>query len=262
MSGIVKFLLIGLLVVLLAGGGAIFYLASNLNEIVRSGVESVGPQYTGTTVTLESVDLSILTGEGEIRGLAVGNPDGYEGEDAFRLAGVRIAIDTSTLLDDVVVIREVLVDGAEINAILRSLRNSNVQAILDNVETATGGSTPADEAAAPGPQVVIDRLAVTGAAASVKVGAAAPIRVGVPDIELTDVGRQGDRGASVGQVLEEVIRPVIGAILQSATSGRLQDVLREQAGGITDRLSEGARGVMDGVRGLFGGDRGEEAPDN
>jgi hypothetical protein len=259
MGGIARVLIGLVVVVVLVAGGAAVYLASNLNEIVRNGVETVGPEYTGAPVTLESVDLSILSGEGELRGLVVGNPEGFEGDDAFRLSSIRVALDTSTVLDDVVVIREVLVDGAEINAILRSLRESNVQAILDNVEAATGGTSPEAEAQAPGPQVVIDRVAVTGTGASVKFGPAAPIRVSVPDIELTDIGREGDRGASVGQVLEQVIRPVIGAILDSAASGRLRDVIQEQAGGLRDRISEGARGLMDRLGGALGGGDDAEA---
>ncbi|MDZ7827514.1 MAG: hypothetical protein U5R48_17645 [Gammaproteobacteria bacterium] len=101
---------------------ALVVVAINLNGIVRSSVESVGPTYTGTTVTLEEVDLSLFSGEGELRGLVVGQPEGYEGEPAFRLASIRIALEPSSLLEDTILIRELVIDGAEINALVRGAR--------------------------------------------------------------------------------------------------------------------------------------------
>ena len=103
--------LIGLVVVVIAG--AVIYLAMNLNELVRTGVETYGPQYTGTAVELAEVDLSLFSGEGELRGLVVSNPEGFEGGDPFRLGRVRVALDPASLTEDVIVVREITIEEAE-----------------------------------------------------------------------------------------------------------------------------------------------------
>lgn len=238
---------------------AVVVVAINLNGIVRSSVESVGPTYTGTTVTLDEVDISLLSGEGELRGLVVGQPVGYEGEAAFRLATIRIALEPSSLLGDTILIRELIIDGAEINALVRSARENNLQAILDHVEAATGPSA-AETGPTASKQVIIDRLAVTGTAATAQVASLQPVRVSVPDIELENVGRESN-GAQVGAVLQQVLQPVVGAIIRSAVEGELRDRLDSVRGDLQDRIREGAGGLMDrlGEISPFGGDSKPEA---
>lgn len=238
---------------------ALVVVAINLNGIVRSSVESVGPTYTGTTVTLEEVDLSLFSGEGELRGLVVGQPEGYEGEPAFRLASIRIALEPSSLLEDTILIRELVIDGAEINALVRGARESNLQAILDHVEAATGPSAPEAEPTA-GKQVIIDHLALVGTSATARVGSLQPVRVQVPDLVLENVGRESN-GAQVGAVLQQVLEPVVGAIIRSAVEGELRDRLDDVRGDLGDRIREGAGGLMDRLKGAspFGGDSEPEA---
>jgi uncharacterized protein involved in outer membrane biogenesis len=261
MSGLIRGLLILFVLVVLVVGGVVAYLAMNLNELVRGGVERYGPQYTGSPVTLEEVDISLLSGAGELHGLVVGNPEGFEGEDPFRLGSVRIALDTSTLTQDVIVIREIFVEEAEINAILKSLRNSNLQAILDNVEAAA----PADEAptAEEGEplKVIIDRFSFTGGAASVTAAQAGSARIEIPDIVLEGIGRKSN-GETVGEALTQIISPVVGAVVQAGVDGQLESLVGGRLQQMQDRVRDAAGGLMNQLgNGLFGsGAQEEEAP--
>ena len=259
MSGFVRGFLIVVLVVVVVLGGGVAWLAMNLNELVRGGVEEYGPQYTGTDVRLENVDLSLLSGAGELQGLVVANPEGFEGEDPFRLGRVRIEVDPATLTEDVIVIREIFVEEAEIHAILKSLRDSNLQTILDNVEAAA----PADEAptAEEGEplKIIIDRFSFTGGAASVTAAGAGSTRVDIPDIVLTEIGRKSN-GETVGEALSQIIGPVVGAIVQAGLDGQLEDLVGGQLQQMQDRVRDAAGGLMDQLGGgLFGGQEDETA---
>lgn len=265
MSGLIRGVLILLALAAVAVAGAIAWLAVNLNDLVRDGVEDYGPEYTGTAVTLEAVDLSLFSGEGELRGLVVGNPEGFEGADPFRLGRVRVALDTSTLTDDVIVVREIIVEEAEIHAILKSLRNSNLQTILDNVEAAA----PADEAptadAGEPLKVIVDRFAFTGGAASVTAAQAGSVNVDIPDVILTGIGRKSN-GETIGEALSQMIGPIVGAIVQAGVDGQLEDLVGGQLQQMQDRVRDAAGGLMDRLgSGLFGGQpeepEGERPPE-
>lgn len=263
MSGLIRGLLvlIGLVVVVIAG--AVIYLAMNLNELVRTGVETYGPQYTGTAVELAEVDLSLFSGEGELRGLVVSNPEGFEGGDPFRLGRVRVALDPASLTEDVIVVREITIEEAEINAILKSLRDSNLQAILDNVESAVPSSEDEETAEASEPvKVIIDRFVFTGASASVTAGQAGTIDVDLPDLVLTEIGRRSN-GETVGEALRQIIGPIVGGIVQAGMDGQLQELIGGQLEQLQDRVRDAAGGLLDRLGGgsLFGGgSKSEDKP--
>ncbi len=48
-----------------------------LDRLIKTGVESIGPKITGTTVSLDHVNCSVLTGHCRLKGLVVGNPKGF-----------------------------------------------------------------------------------------------------------------------------------------------------------------------------------------
>ena len=65
-----KTLIFVFFLLLLAGGGLFFY----LDSIVKSGIEVVGSNLLGTAVTVDSVSLSPLSGQGSISGCELRTP--------------------------------------------------------------------------------------------------------------------------------------------------------------------------------------------
>lgn len=215
-----------------------------LDGWVKTAVETYGSEYTGVTVTLESVRLSLLDGQGELRGLTVGNPQGYEGEYAIRVARVAFAVEPRHLLEDPIVIESIEIDGAEVHAESRNLRESNLQVIQRNVRAAT---PPADPEAAPGRRVIIERLLVTDTQTSVTAAMLGSAAVQVPDLTLTEIGRQSN-GASIGQVLEQILQPLLAAVMTSLTEGRVRDLIEERGSELRDRTDEEANRLRDRLR--------------
>src|SRR5438874_2182334 len=48
-----------------------------LGSIIKKGFETVGPQITKTEMKMDGATLSLLSGSGKLKGLFVGNPEGF-----------------------------------------------------------------------------------------------------------------------------------------------------------------------------------------
>lgn len=241
-----RWLGMGLGVLLLLAVIALVVVNQRLDGWVKTAVETYGTEYTGVAVTLEGVSLSLLDGKGELRGLEVGNPDGYEGDHAIRVGRVAFAVQPRNLLEDPIVIDLIEIDAAEVHAESRNLRDTNLQVILRNVEAAT---PPADPDAAPGRQVIIERLLIRETQTSVTAAALGSVAVPVPDLTLTEIGRQSN-GASIGQVLEQILEPLIAAVMSSVAEGRVRDLIEERGGELRDRVDEEADRLRNRLREL------------
>lgn len=233
-------------ILLLLAVVALVVVNQRLDGWVKSAVENYGSEYAGVAVTLDGVSLSLLNGRGELRGLTVANPDGYEGEHAFRVARVAFAVQPRNLLEDPIVIEHIEIDGAEVHAETRNLRETNLQVIQRNVRAAT---PPADPDAAPGPQVIIDLLELTDTQTSVTAAELGAVSVRVPDLTLTEVGRQSN-GASIGQVLEQILQPLLAAVMTSITEGRVRELIDERGSELRERVEEEADSLRDRLRRL------------
>ena len=73
-------LVVGVVIVLVAVGAAIYYFVSSVDEIVARAIESNGSAVTGTTVSGSGVRISLRDAKGSIRGLRIANPDGFSGD--------------------------------------------------------------------------------------------------------------------------------------------------------------------------------------
>ncbi|MEE4382211.1 MAG: hypothetical protein V2J02_09480 [Pseudomonadales bacterium] len=239
-------LVAGVLVVALV---AVLLLAGNLDSAVKAAIERFGPRFTGAPVTVDAVELSPTTGEGELRGIVLGNPEGYEGDQAFGLGRVRIAVDPASLLEDVIVLREVIVDGARVDLLVGGPGRSNLQQILRNVQAAAGTSEEAPADTGPGKKLVIERFAFTGASASVSAPGVGNREVSVPDVNLSDIGRRSN-GATAAEAVRQVMEPVIAAIVRAAAEGGLRDALEGRTGELRERLEGEAGQLQDRLRSL------------
>src|SRR5277367_4321273 len=88
--------------------------ALNLDRIVKSGVETYGPQITKVSVTLDEIHIGLLTGSAKVKGLVVGNPDGYKSPEAIRVGTASVGMNPASILSDKIVVRFVRIEGPEI----------------------------------------------------------------------------------------------------------------------------------------------------
>src|SRR5215469_5641268 len=109
-----------------------------LDGIIKSGVETLGPKLTGVNIKLDSVNLLLLTGSGTVKGLVVGNPEGFKSPSAMQVGSTSVALKPMSLLSDKIVIDSIRLLGPEIT-FETDLHKNNLSKLLDNIQAATGG---------------------------------------------------------------------------------------------------------------------------
>ena len=257
-----KKIFIGLVIVL---GLAVLGLSLSLNSIITTAVEKVGSQVTGTEVALDASDISVFSGEGSLRGLSVANPQGFSSAKAFSLGEISVRMDTSTVLDDVVVINSVRVVNPTVVYELGKKR-TNLDALLANVQANTPGSGTTSGSAESGGQggsgegasakkVIIDDLLVTGGRVDVRMSSLndALVSASLPEIHLTNLGRDTG-GVDPEQVLRQLVAQVQKATVQAVPNPAklLKNALENPAGKAADKIRSTGEAVEDKVKGLFG----------
>jgi hypothetical protein len=77
----------GLVIVVIAG---LFYLYSSLGSLIKAAVEKYGSEITQAKVRLNAAEVSATSGTGALRGLYVGNPQGFKTPSAFKLGEISL----------------------------------------------------------------------------------------------------------------------------------------------------------------------------
>ena len=266
-----KFVLGAVVALVIIIGVALFALYAGLNDIIKAAIEEVGGQLTGTEVALDDVDVSLEDGVGELSGFRVVNPDGFSRDDAFSFDSVRVKIDTSTILSDIVVVNEVRVvkpeityelagDGDNLNTLKRDTQ-SNAERLKN--EAGAGGSEPAAAGETEdGQKFIIERVYLTDGVVNVKATQLTDRRLSVPlpDVELQDIGKDeggADPAAIAGEVMNGLLDKITNATDQIDVTGLLKDVgaaaeeladdAAQAAGDAVDAVGEGASDAADAV---------------
>lgn len=244
--------IIGLAALLIVAIGV--YVVMNSGALLESAIESYGTEYLGVPVEVAEVDVALTEGSAAIRGLVIGNPPGFDGPPAFRLDNVAMVLNTDQLSSELVSLRQVTIDGASVEALVKG-RESNLTRIMEHLNARIAANEQAEETGVESEvKLIIDQLDFTNAQASVDSDLLGQAQVQIPDVHLSDIGRQSN-GATVGQVLKQVLEPVVRAVTRrlveqgvdlEGARERLQQNLeergREAVGGGLDRLRGALRG--------------------
>ncbi|MFO1511692.1 MAG: AsmA family protein [Verrucomicrobiota bacterium] len=217
-----KWILGSLLALVIIMAVVIVAIGLSLDTTIKKGVETFGPQITKVDVKLADVSLSLLSGFGSIKGLVIGNPEGYKLPHAISVGSSSVAIRPGSLFTDKVVVKSIRVEGPEIFLELGP-GGSNLQRIQANLGSgASSGQKPskAPGAANPGKKLQVDEVVVTGG----KITLAAAMLGGklteapLPEIRLTNLGA-GPEGISAADLGMQILSAVMeGAIKVSGDS--------------------------------------------
>ncbi len=113
---------------------------SNLDRMVKSGIEKYGSRAVGTAVSLESVRVGLKEGRAEVRGLTVANPDGFRMKNAFTLGEIGARIEVRSITENVKIIDSITVLEPEILAEMNGDRTFNLNVILGNLSRSAPAS--------------------------------------------------------------------------------------------------------------------------
>ena len=263
MKTLKKIILIAVILVVVLGIAAIILAGLFLDKIVKTGIETVAPSITQTTVTVDSVNISALSGSAGINGMVIGNPDpaSFKSTNAISLGKAAVSVEPKSLLSDKIVIHSVEIRAADINFEGNPFGESNLKKLLDNVNAIAAGAATTNQPAAAAPaggtkpakKLEVDDFVLSGVKVTARISGLTgePLSLTIPDIHLTNLGTGANvitAADLVQKVLSEVITGTIKAVGAQAgnTAGKLINGAAGKAAG------EGASALKQGIGNLFG----------
>ncbi len=161
-------LLIAAVLLALAGLGAFLWLRANLDGVVQRAIVHYGGQMTQANVAVASVRISGADGAGAIHGLQLGNPRGFDAPYAFKVNEISVSVDLVTVIDDVIVIRRILIDRPDV-IYEQAGGTTNFDALQRNIARAlSSGDAASSPAGKPARRLIVDELVIRQANAQAR----------------------------------------------------------------------------------------------
>ncbi|MDZ4404549.1 hypothetical protein [Prosthecobacter sp.] len=233
---------------------------SQIDRLIKLGIEKGTPPVVQTSVTVAAVKLSPFSGTGTIEGFEIGNPKGFTGPRAMHIGKAEMALDTSSVSGDKIVIKHIRIAAPEIN-LEAGLGGTNLKHIAKNAQDFVSQQSTAagkDSTAAPADdgkpkksvKLQVDELLITGAKLSASAAGIVPganANVTLPDIRLTNLG-SGGAGISPAELIAQVLSRISTEAAKASANGSLKNLL--QGSGVKIE-SDGLKDGVDGVKKLF-----------
>jgi hypothetical protein len=241
---------------------------THLDAIVKAGIEVGGPRVTQTTLTVDAVTISLLSGSAEVKGLVLGNPAGYSAPQSIRIGNAAVSLAPGSVLSDKIVIHSITVNAADITFEGNPLGANNLTKIMDNVDALTGPADQADAnapAATPGgpkkagKKLEVDYFLLTGATvhANLTGWVNRELTLPLPDIHFTGLG-QGADGVTDADLTRKILSAITAGTLKALVNsvdglgkhaaGAAKGAVRDAANG----AGAGVNKLKQGLGGLFG----------
>jgi hypothetical protein len=255
---LLKLIVMDLIILLLVLVVAFYFVG---NSLIKSGIEAAATKTLGVAVTVKSINLSILRGQVEIKGLVVKNPPGYANETLLELGeGVVKLADFSSLMSDTIKIQLIKLDGAKLTMEQKLLSN-NLKDILDKLPKTEKAATEEK-----GKNLNIARLEITNTNVNVKLlpvpGKSDTVSMNIDPIIMTDLGTE--KKLSMGMLAAKILGAISTGIAKQGAGLLPNDMvngLKSAIGNIPiqegqkmlEETTKAGKGVVEGLGGLLGG---------
>jgi len=120
------------IILLVAIAGAIYYVFSNLDAIVKAAIESYGSDAVKTAVRVEDVAIRLTEGAATINGLTIANPDGFVTPLAFSLGEITVDINLEKTEQALVAIDAINIIAPEVFYEINAERKGSLNVLKDN----------------------------------------------------------------------------------------------------------------------------------
>jgi len=239
-------------VILLVVGVIVF-----INPIVKNAVNVGGPMMLGVPVKVETVSISPLRGELDLKKFTVGNPENFSTNKAlFAVDRVYVSLDMKSLFGDVIHIRKIQIDEPKISYEVKGGK-SNFDVLMENLGESEKKKKDKTKKDKEDKKVIIDEFDLNRA----RVSYTAPITLDktitlpIPDITRRDIGKDKG-GASWAEAVMTVLGEIGNVILNAgkAAGKALLDGAEAVGGAAKDAVKavgEGAKDATKAIKNLF-----------
>ncbi|MEM7304603.1 MAG: hypothetical protein AAF372_03635 [Pseudomonadota bacterium] len=260
-----KKVLIGLVVLILIIAAGIYYVLGNLDSIVEHAIEKYGSEALKTSVEVGSVNIKLTEGLAQINDLEIDNPKGFKTDYLFYMGTTRVQLDVKRISSELIVIKEVLLDGPSINYEL-SMKGSNVETLIKNMgSSSSGGSSDSGSSSGgSGPKLIIENFIFKDGevVATSNVVKDKTLKTKLPKIHMTNLG--GSSGATPEEITKQVMNELLKEIAKAAKNLDLSSLMNEEmlkelgkgklneaSGGALEKLEGEGGGAVDKLKKLF-----------
>jgi len=222
----------------------------NLGTIVKSAVNTYGPEITKTQMRVDNADVSVFQAQAGLQNFILGNPEGFSSPHAITVGSILIDVDETTLTKDTIIIDRIEVIAPEITYEIKGTTD-NFRAMIDNMKKPGHSEKKAqkqDGKKAPkkdGKKVIIRDLLLK----DIKLKTSADLAGGdigtttVSEIHLRNIGEK-QNGVDMAQALLMVLNELYSQVISTDTL----DILKDKLEGLDDELD----GVKDQVKSIGG----------
>ena len=206
-----KIILSFVLILIVAIAGGVYYVMSNLDNLIKEAIETYGSEATQTAVRVDSVKLKLTEGSGGITGLTVANPKGYALPHAFSLGTIRLGIDLQSLQQEPYIINEITVIAPEVFVEINKDNKTNLNELKNNLMAGLPAATDDQAKKEPTkkggvePRLIIRKVKFADGIIKAKVAALdnKEYKLKLPAIELNNLG--GKNGLTPTELASEIL---------------------------------------------------------
>lgn len=226
-----KFLL-GIVVLVGIIGVVVF---TQLDAMIKSGVETAGPEVMSVDVSVGSVSISPFSGTVAVTDFAIGQPDGFGDGPMVQLGEFKMKVEPSTLMDDHVIVDEIVIDQPLFDARMIG-SDSNFQALQRKLAEGAGSETVGGQPIT----LTIRSLAVKSPQISVQKDGMLSVDedIALADFTLTDLGTD-EKGLSPREIarhLMDTLQPQITkALVTAGASDKFQSIAKDARGELEEK---------------------------
>lgn len=199
------------------------------DALIKKTVETAGPKFLQTSVTLGKVDFRPVQGHLTLQDLHIGNPKGFSDRDLFALKSISIDLQPKTLFGNKIIINKIMIDNVSAHYEIANGTN-NIAVVQKNVAgkpkpaSAKSAVPAAKETGKPEKTVVIKDLTLKDAEVSAAISGIS-MSLPLPTIHMKDIGENKpstfkEALASVLNVFStETLKAIAGATSEAVKSG-------------------------------------------
>jgi hypothetical protein len=223
----------------------LFLTLSNLGPIIKKAVNTYGPRITKTEIRLDEVDVSIFSGQAQLKDFSLGNPKGFSTAKAMDVGSIFVDVEEGSLTKDTIIIQKIDVVRPVITY-EKTRGTDNFNAILANVQEAVGDGKPGkkEPSAEKGPakKIMIQEFILEGGQVNLATSLVPgkTVSASIPDIHLKDIGTK-EEGITAAAAFEKILSAVYARIQAPAVMEKLNEALgqiREEAKALQEKAEK------------------------